>query len=85
MLNFFENYELQNQYIQLNDVREFKMAYPKINYRYYLEPVAPLLPGYKLLTVNKQQTQAIIDQGREDMKKVIAMGPGKSWEEVKPF
>ena len=54
---------------------------PEVNYRYYFAPQKPLLPAYEILEFGYDKwTKPMIDMGLEDALKVIAMGPGKSFE-----
>lgn len=58
-------------------------AHEEVNYRYFISPKTALLPLYKYLDFNYGNTKDVIKRGQEDMKKVIEMGPGKSFDKVR--
>ena len=77
--NFYMAYKLKNCKRHLNDIIEFKKAHPMINYRYLLIPEYTVLSPVNELFVNKKQTRELLERGKVDMIRVLAMGPGKSW------
>lgn len=58
-------------------------AHKEVQYRYYISPETALLPIYRYLDFNLGNTREIIKRGQVDMKKVIEMGPGKSFDKVR--
>ena len=56
-------------------------ANQKVNYRYFVQPSVSLIPYYKYLDFGN--TQKMIETGRQDMQKVIEMGPGKSFDRLR--
>jgi hypothetical protein len=73
---------LKKQVTHLNDIIEFKKAHPQINYRYLVIPDHTVLSPFKELFVNEKQTRELIERGKIDMMKAIALGPGKSWSNL---
>lgn len=58
-------------------------ANEEVNYRYFVSPETELMPVYKLLDFNIDNTGQAIERGKHDMKKVIEMGPGKSFDKIR--
>lgn len=75
--------DIQRYYADLKDVYHFMEANHRIGYRYFLSPATVLLPEYELLQFGSKYTHKLVLRGMEDMKKVIEMGPGKSFDKIR--
>jgi len=52
--NFLRFSDLKNYHSKIADVYNFKQAFPKVNFRYYIEPSTPLPGGLAILDFNNQ-------------------------------
>lgn len=60
----------------MDDLLEFKRAFPNVNFRYYVQPSKPL-PSLKILDVhNSTSTYPMQMQGRADGANAIKIGEG---------
>lgn len=79
--NYMRFTDFKSSYDGMADVYNFKQAYTKINYRYYIQPSVPLPGGLSLLNFdNKTNTFPMQMQGRLDGENAIKDGPGHMWK-----
>ena len=65
----------------MDEIVEFMNTEPAVNFRYYFAPQVPLLPAYEILEFGYENwTKPMIELGQKEALKVIAQGPGKSYE-----
>jgi hypothetical protein len=77
LANYMRFKELKDYHDKVADVYDFKMAYPKVNYRYYVEPSTPLPGGLALLNFNNAtSTFPMQMQGRLDGENAYKQGEG---------
>ena len=55
---------------------------PEVQYRYFIKPEQQLLPVYDLLQFGPEYTTPLVQKGKDDAKRVIEMGEGKSFESL---
>jgi predicted acylesterase/phospholipase RssA len=64
--NMLEQHEIHAYYNGMNNVIETMEAYPKINYRYLLQPSKPVPGGIGLIKFGNETTWPMQENGRED-------------------
>jgi hypothetical protein len=75
--NFLRYRSIKEYHGKVADIYNFKMAYPKVNFRYYLEPSTPLPGGLAILNFNNQtSTFPMQMMGRLDGENAIKQGEG---------
>lgn len=68
------------------DVVEFREAFPKVNYRYYIEPTGPVAGGLDILKVdNSTVTWPMQMLGRKDGKAIVDLGEGFMFEKMEEW
>lgn len=80
--NYFRKRDIRGFYTGLNDIIEFMQAYPNISFRYFIKPEKSLMHQYQILDFDFEHTKPVYDQGTKDAKRVIEMGPGKSFDNL---
>lgn len=81
--NYQRKKDIHDFFTNLNDVLEFMQANEEVNYRYFVSPMTDLLPIYKYLDFNYDNTKDVIERGKQDMKKAIEMGAGVSFDKIR--
>ena len=78
-------YDQIKQYHQGNqDIYDVMHAYPKVNYRYYVEPSGQLASGLDIIKVdNATVTWPAQAMGRKDGDRVVKAGEGKLFNDFK--
>ena len=72
--NFMRYKDIKEYYNGMDDVLEYMRAFPDVNFRYYVQPSAPL-PIFKMLNVNNEtSTYPMQMQGRLDGENAIKSG-----------
>jgi hypothetical protein len=75
--NFLRYRSIREYHSKVADIYDFKLAYPKVNFRYYLEPSTPLPGGLAILDFNNQtSTFPMQMQGRLDGENAVKLGEG---------
>jgi hypothetical protein len=64
--NMLRKHEIHAYYYGMNNVIETMKAYPKINYRYLLQPSGPVPHGLGLIKFGNETTWPMQENGRED-------------------
>ena len=77
---YFRERELRSAYSQVNDIEEFMHAFPDVKYRYFIQSDTTLLPETNILRFDHVITDPLVSLGEKDAAKVVAMGPGKSFD-----
>ena len=80
--NYFRQKEIKDYYQSVDDLVEQMRTNPRIQYRYYFAPQKPLLKSYQILEFGYDWTHPMVVQGQAEAKDVIAMGPGKSFDDL---
>ena len=79
--NFLRYQDIKSAYESNDDVREFMKAFPKVNFRYYVEPTEPIPGGLDIINVdNTTITWPLQELGRKDGGASVLMGPGESFK-----
>lgn len=85
--NAYENYyrkrSIKDTNTTPNDIKEFMRAHPDVNYRYFIQSDDTLLSEYRILEFGHDFTDPLVSRGESDAKKVIEMGPGKSFDKLR--
>lgn len=70
----------------MGDINEFMMAFPEVNFRYFVEPSAPLKGGLDLINANNATvTFPMQMQGRLDGENAIKQGEGFMYEKFREW
>ena len=81
--NLMRYNSIKNYHDGRSDILEFKEAFPKVNFRYFVEPTGPLANGFDILHVdNKTVTWPMQLQGRKDGARVVEAGEGYMFERM---
>jgi len=77
MSNFLRFKEIRDYYDGLSDIYKFKQAYPKVNFRYFVEPSSPIAGGLNILNFNNAtMTYPMQMLGRLDGENAVKSGEG---------
>ena len=74
--NYLRANEIKGMKDSYEDIYDVMHAFPKVNYRYYVEPSAALPGGLALLGFNNKTTWPCQQMGRKDGADVVGRGPG---------
>jgi hypothetical protein len=64
------------------DILEFKQAFPKVQFRYFVEPSTPLVGALKLIDASNSTTYPMQMQGRSDGAAVRNAGEGYFFDKM---
>jgi len=78
--NLLRYREIKKYYGTMDDVMEQVRTQPEINFRYLLVPSEPLPGGVHMLFFNQTHIQDMINLGKADTEKVLALGEGKGFK-----
>jgi hypothetical protein len=73
--------EISSYYQSANNIIEISKAHPRVNLRYLITPSAPLTSGLQEMIFDWNVTGPMVDQGKIDANRTVAMGEGKSFED----
>lgn len=75
--NYLRYRDINSYHNKIEDVYNFKQAFPKVNFRYYLQPSTPLPGGLAILNFdNSTFTYPVQMQGRLDGENAVKDGEG---------
>ena len=78
--------EIKEYHDAIADIFLFKQAFPKVNFRYYVQPTGPLATGLKMIDVtNSTNTWPMQMQGRKDGGAVVKLGEGTMFEKMEEW
>ena len=78
--------EIKEYHDAIADIYEFKQAFNRVNFRYYVEPTGPLCGGLKMIDVsNSTNTWPMQMQGRKDGRTVVSMGEGAMFKKMEEW
>jgi hypothetical protein len=84
--NFLRYKEIKDYYTQIGDIYKFKLAFPDINFRYYIEPSTTLPGGLAILNFNNEtNTFPIQMQGRLDGENAVKQGEGYMFDKMEEY
>ena len=66
MINFMRHRSIKEYYKSVDDVYQFRQAFPEINFRYYIKPNATLVGGIGEIDFNNKTTWKMQEAGRKD-------------------
>jgi hypothetical protein len=71
-IKYFNNY--------MRDIFEFMQAYPKVNFRYFVQPSKSLLPNpLEALSFGPEVLGPMIETGKADAEAIVKLGAGQSF------
>lgn len=83
--NYLRHNAIKNYYTGYRDIVEFMRTKPDIQYRYFAAPSANLTSGEAELINTPEILEPMIAMGIKDGKKIIEMGEGYYFEQLKKF
>jgi hypothetical protein len=83
--NFIRFKNIKDYYSGMDDILSFMRAFPEVNFRYYIQPSAPL-PSLKMLDAdNATSTFPMQMQGRLDGENAVKLGEGFFFDKIKEW
>jgi len=90
-----DRYNAMSNYLRFNDAKsysddmadivEFKEAFPKVQFRYFVEPTGPLVGALKMIDASNSTTYPMQIQGRADGAAVRNAGEGYFFEKMDEY
>jgi len=79
--NWLRYEDIKEHYNSISDVYEFQQAFPKVNFRYYVEPTESIPGGLDIINVdNSTITWPLQELGRKDGANAVTLGKGESFK-----
>ena len=83
--NYLRMHEVKSYYKGLENVITTMLTYPRVNYRYLLEPSGHYAHLWNLLNFNSANTWPMQQLGMKDAKTALEEGPGASFAKIQAW